>query len=434
MTETTNYKLKKPGYEDYVDIVALNENADVIDVELHKLSAGKTDAAKPSAAGNLAALTADGKLQDSGRKPGEKNGVATLDENGHIPGAQIPNSFLPLAGGTMSGPINMASQRITNLPKPSDGSEPLRKDDGGSAETLALFGLGPDSVPDDVLAYLGKYAQHWWAKRKIVYTAENGPRLANMEFAKFYPRDMSFSIPYSSDISIDSNGVVSLKSPSELALTYSTYSQANTLKGKYFNTFSYNSDPVHSKEVYYMDVSESDVNRESSGVYYIFGSAHLVSAKKSYSTTYELLSANSKDAYPESGEKDGYYYQYLGIPFENLPTTPKISTGSYVGTGKYGVNNPNSLTFEFEPKLVMISSIESNDYFSIFPCFSLPESYPSNVAYGWFGGFNGDFSTFQDNYAKLNGNTLSWYYGESASGVFRQLNYLNETYTYIAIG
>lgn len=158
MTETTNYKLKKPGYEDYVDIGALNENADVIDVELHKLSAGKTDAAKPSAAGNLAALTADGKLQDSGRKPGEKNGVATLDENGHIPGAQIPNSFLPLAGGTMSGPINMDSQRITNLPKPSDGSEPLRRDDGGSAATLALFGFGPDAVPDSVLQILAQAA------------------------------------------------------------------------------------------------------------------------------------------------------------------------------------------------------------------------------------------------------------------------------------
>lgn len=154
MTETTNYKLKKPGYEDYVDIGALNANADVIDAELHKLKAGKSDTVKPSAAGNLAALAADGKLQDSGRKPGAKNGVATLDENGHIPGDQLPNSFLPLKGGTMSGPINMNGQRITGLPKPAAGNDPMRKDDGASSATMGLFGLGSDGTLDDVLQKL----------------------------------------------------------------------------------------------------------------------------------------------------------------------------------------------------------------------------------------------------------------------------------------
>lgn len=33
----------------------------------------------------------------------------------------------------------------------------------------------------------------------------------------------------------------------------------------------------------------------------------------------------------------------------------KIATGSYVGTGTYGANNPNSLTFNFVPKLVIVS-------------------------------------------------------------------------------
>ena len=37
----------------------------------------------------------------------------------------------------------------------------------------------------------------------------------------------------------------------------------------------------------------------------------------------------------------------------------KISTGSYVGTGTYGEDNPNSLTFEFEPKLVIVISANS---------------------------------------------------------------------------
>lgn len=328
---------------------------------------------------------------------------------------------------------------MTRADQPTQQGDPLNKATLLKDATAALFGLGTDAVPDDVLAYLGKYAQHWWKKRKIVYTAENGPRLANMEFAKFYPRDMSFSIPYSSDISIDSNGAVSLKSPSELALTYRTYSQANTLKGKYFNTFSYNSDPVHSKEIYYMDVSESDVTRDSSGVYYIFGSAHLVSAKKSYSTTYELLSANSRDAYPESGEKDGYYYQYLGIPFENLPTTPKIATGSYVGTGKYGISNPNSLTFQAKPKKVSIVGAYINSASSpgygqhyneaAFYCDVISGEYTS-AGYGYlnYGGYQDIGGS--DYKSKLVGNTLSWY---NTSRAEDQFNESGVKYYYFAI-
>ena len=34
----------------------------------------------------------------------------------------------------------------------------------------------------------------------------------------------------------------------------------------------------------------------------------------------------------------------------------KITTGSYVGTGKYGSSNPNSLTFDFVPKIVTVQA------------------------------------------------------------------------------
>lgn len=191
MTETTNYKLKKPGYEDYVDIGALNANADVIDEELHKLKAGKSDTVKPSVEGNLAALAADGKLQDSGRKPGEKNGVATLDENGHIPGDQLPNSFLPLKGGTMSGPINMNGQRITGLPKPAGGNDPMRKDDGASASTLGLYGLSADGTVDDVLALLGRFHIGSFARMETgsyIGTGKYGADNPNSLTFKFVPK------------------------------------------------------------------------------------------------------------------------------------------------------------------------------------------------------------------------------------------------------
>ena len=277
MTETTNYKLKKPGYEDYVDIGALNANADVIDAELHKLNAGKSDTVKPSAAGNLAALAADGKLQDSGRKPGEKNGVATLDENGHIPGDQLPNSFLPLKGGTMSGPINMNGQRITGLPKPAAGNDPMRKDDGASSATMGLFGLGSDGTLDDVLQ-----------------------KLAGAAF--------------------DSGGTI------------------------------------------------TDVNGNPLGV--------------------------------------------------------RIATGSYVGTGTYGESNPNSLTFDFEPKFVLIFWAENGSPNNAMAFLSADGGCSYNPA-----GSNGQYYYASIITVNITGNTITWY----ASSLQIQMNG-SVKYQYFAIG
>ena len=38
----------------------------------------------------------------------------------------------------------------------------------------------------------------------------------------------------------------------------------------------------------------------------------------------------------------------------NADTKAKIATGSYTGTGTYGSSNKNSLTFDFEPKLLVV--------------------------------------------------------------------------------
>ena len=43
----------------------------------------------------------------------------------------------------------------------------------------------------------------------------------------------------------------------------------------------------------------------------------------------------------------------------------KITTGTYTGTGTYGGENPNALTFEDKPKLIIISSLYGG-YYSFF--------------------------------------------------------------------
>ena len=40
---------------------------------------------------------------------------------------------------------------------------------------------------------------------------------------------------------------------------------------------------------------------------------------------WEYVFSDSRNAYPDFGEKDGYEYQYLGVPFENARESTKIS-------------------------------------------------------------------------------------------------------------
>ena len=108
----------------------------------------------------------------------------------------------------------------------------------------------------------------------------------------------------------------------------------------------------------------------------------------------------------------------------------KIETGSYVGTGTYGESNPNSLTFGFAPKLVIVgllSALHGDDYGLT----------PYNASH-WCNGFlwmEGQKVTGVNNHASVitqSGNTLSWYSPENA--VSQCNNGSRSVYKYIAIG
>lgn len=102
----------------------------------------------------------------------------------------------------------------------------------------------------------------------------------------------------------------------------------------------------------------------------------------------------------------------------------QIATGSYVGTGTYGVDNPTSLTFSFEPKVLFISPVTTDvsavNYQSIFwkGVIGFP-TYTSDAAIGM---------SIVSNW----GPTVSWY--TTGSYANRQLNDAGMTYDYIALG
>ena len=119
----------------------------------------------------------------------------------------------------------------------------------------------------------------------------------------------------------------------------------------------------------------------------------------------------------------------LSSDFSTLGFT-KIQTGSYVGTGTYGVDNPNSLTFDFMPKFVIVTpdlagkgSLEGYIGIFIYGAAFVPFSYGGGTS----GGDNLNLIV-----SGWGTNTLKWYSGgndrnqlnESPSGYVKKYNYI----------
>ncbi|MGM9564595.1 MAG: hypothetical protein ACI3VT_01140, partial [Evtepia sp.] len=100
----------------------------------------------------------------------------------------------------------------------------------------------------------------------------------------------------------------------------------------------------------------------------------------------------------------------------------KIEVGSYVGTGTYGSSNPNTLTFGFEPKLVLIGEV-SWKYFTVLF---------NGIGIVMTGGSNRKMTS-----TSFSGKTVSWYNIDGYTGSTESRVQMNESgvvYHYIAIG
>lgn len=98
-----------------------------------------------------------------------------------------------------------------------------------------------------------------------------------------------------------------------------------------------------------------------------------------------------------------------------------VTMGTYIGTGEYGASHPNSLTFNFVPRIIIILGDES-----------------VNLGYGigiFMGGCLSGFSAQNQGHSltvtwDTDGKKVDWYNSNNTSN---QLNVLNATYTYVAI-
>ena len=106
-----------------------------------------------------------------------------------------------------------------------------------------------------------------------------------------------------------------------------------------------------------------------------------------------------------------------------LGAMPRIAVGSYVGTGTSGADKPNTLTFDFNPQLIIIAkdAAESIDLGTI-----MIRGQSHNPGFGYVGSSSSCLSltlTWSDN-------SVSWYTGNASE----QLNTKGATYCYFAVG
>ncbi len=127
---------------------------------------------------------------------------------------------------------------------------------------------------------------------------------------------------------------------------------------------------------------------------------------------------------------DVYSKSYIDSILKN---NARIQTGSYVGTGTYGADNPCSLTFDFMPKYVQICPFHTaeGDYLNCF--IGLFYRSPQKMFTGYLKdlGITNSIWNAIDLSVSVDGNTITWY---SRTKYDSQLNYNNTPYYYVAIG
>lgn len=297
--------------------------------------------------------------------------------------------------------------------------------------TAALFGLGVNSVPDDGFAYLGKYAQYWWRRRtsaKKIYSATEKTPSSTLSIASA-SFSTSVTVTYDSTYNISQeNGAISFPNPKSTTILESTASSAANQFNSIVGTNYFKSGPFFARLI--KTISASDLT-EDRGLWKLATSAFvLISTELTVvpAGPWEYVQSSDRSAYPDSGEQDGYEYEYLGIPFDNAVGAPKIEKGSYVGTGTHGAGTPNSITLSIVPVIVVITKNGVSPVGIIY-CRSLKTEF---TAYGYFATLNRSLETGDNFFAKLSGKTVFWYLTGGAEN--SQLNKAGETYNYFAIG
>ena len=206
-------------------------------------------------------------------------------------------------------------------------------------------------------------------------------------------------IKYGESVSVTDTGTASIASESELTVTSdSSQSAVNKLKGKFFrfSQLPFSSSAFSVGKIYFFPAN-TVFTKQSSGNW--------------YASKYQTVTSHGKTE-PE------YTIEYLG----KLGDKARVQVVSYVGTGTYGSDHPNSLTFDFVPKVILIYRPPKNndDYYHI--CMFLFNGVNTGITLAYGAGFNN---------VTWNNKEVSWYSNGASEN---QMSVSGQKYYAAAIG
>lgn len=308
-----------------------------------------------------------------------------------------------------------------------------------SNHTKEMFGLSNSAVADNVFSFVGKYNQHWWSRTKNepFYSVGESRTLIIQSASN---NGVERTVSYSKEIRVNpATGAVELINPSTIQVYYGRFetAQAKTLLGQYVTN-------VEDGGTWYIDEDATyDSYKPWSDTYRcrIVSGAHLVTGYLGGSIEY--VTSSDRNAYPDSGESDGFKWEYLGIPFNNAVTAPKVEVISYVGTGTYGADNPVNLNFSFPVKLLIYggSKYTHSDGRKLFEHYFSSNDAVDQYVYGvipaWYTeytdrcGFGRELNHPPVGKRSEDGKSVSWYQSEDAEYMCNQSG---REYFFVAIG
>lgn len=299
--------------------------------------------------------------------------------------------------------------------------------------TAALYGLGANAVPSDVFGWLGVFKnavanEYVWSKQAKAEQIVVGEILHTVYIA------WGATVQYSDSVTI-TNGVAALVSPQTYVANDAGNGDSDAanlsslMRGKYViieNTEGISSSTETACPYGVILLAGENFTLDSTGMSFDNFEYYDVSVVNTSSVLY----VNSPDAtaYPPA-EDDGFNYEALG----RLGKKARIVTGSYVGTGTYGAINPNTLTFDFEPKVVFIFGYARTTN-------NGGEKSRLTALVNPYGSYAHAFDTMHTGVVSWNDKTVSWYSINTGSSQYesytswQQLNKTDATYYYIAIG
>ena len=220
---------------------------------------------------------------------------------------------------------------------------------------------------------------------------EAGYVVGDVETGTFAMATGNVQYRYASSVFVSDDGTVSLVSPSSTTLSADASSRtiALSMRGKYVKATS---------------------SLTNCGVPFSSGSVVFLPENAVVSGTVDIDRYQPVTGY--AAIPAGTTIEYLG----KLGDKARVQVVSYVGTGTYGKSNPNSLTFDFAPKVVMIRCGGDT---KIFDAIYGMRDVTVVLSAGYY---------VTVEWSKK---TLSWYSTKSAS---EQMNYTGDKYYAVAIG